>query len=166
MLTIFTQMDLFTKLLVKLHVQNGHSFLGFDVWTFLCKIWSVFQSVDLCCKILLNISVPNMLYSGRQCIALRRNSEKKIHMKGNPGTFLALLKLLAKYDEVLKSHLENPRLKNATYISPQSQNDMIDVIGKLMIQRKILEEIKLTTFYFILADEVTSPLHRTDAHLH
>ncbi len=33
---------------------------------------------------------------------------------------------------------------------------MIDVIGKLMIQSTILEEIKLATFYYILADEATS----------
>ncbi len=74
-----------------------------------------------------------------------------------------MLKLLAKFDEVLKSHLENPRLKNSTYISPQSQNDMIDVIGKLMIQSKILEEIVLATFYSILADEVI--YHNTELKL-
>ncbi len=73
-----------------------------------------------------------MLYSGRQCIALCGNSEK-IHKKGNPGNFLALLKLLAKFNEVIKSHLENPRLKNSTYISPQSQTDMIDVISQSKI---------------------------------
>ncbi len=37
MFTIFTKMDLSTRLFVEFYLQNGHSFLGFDVdlceWT-------------------------------------------------------------------------------------------------------------------------------------
>ena len=96
-----------------------------------------------------------VLYCGRQCIALRGSAEQQ-HCRGNPGNFLALLKLLSNHNEKLKQHLEKPKLKNATYLSPQSQNEMIDIIGKHMIQAKIVEEVRHAQMYTVLADEVTS----------
>ena len=44
-------------------------------------------------------------FCGRQCIALRGDSED-LESPGNPGNFLALLKLLAVHDSVLQSHLQ------------------------------------------------------------
>lgn len=104
---------------------------------------------------ILKCVAETVLYCGRQCIALRGSAEKQ-HSTGNPGNFLALMKLLANHDEKLKQHMEKPKLKNATYLSPQSQNEMIDVIGKHMIQAKIVEEVKHAQIYTVLADEVTS----------
>ncbi len=114
-----------------------------------------------------------VLYCGRQCIALRGDNEHlqsqrepqssnkaqptgRTQPSGNPGNFLALMKLLANHDKKLKQHMESPKLRNATYLSPQTQNEMIDVIGKLMIQAKIVEEIKEAQIYTIMVDEVTS----------
>ena len=54
-----------------------------------------------------------ILYCGRQCIALRGDIER-MDQRGNPGNFLAMLKLIANYDPILKGHLENPRQRNAT----------------------------------------------------
>ena len=48
-----------------------------------------------------------VLFCGRQCIALRGVSEDLDSSSGNPGNFLALLKLLATHDDVLHSHLES-----------------------------------------------------------
>ncbi|KAK3737215.1 hypothetical protein QZH41_011272, partial [Actinostola sp. cb2023] len=94
-----------------------------------------------------------VLYCGRQCIALRGDKEK-LDQPGNPGNFLALLKLMAEKDHLLHEHL-NPN-RRVTYLSPQSQNEMIQVIGKHFIQRKIVQEIKDAKYYSILADEATS----------
>ena len=58
----------------------------------------------------------------------------------NPVNFLALLKTFAETDKVLFSHCNSPRVKNATYISPRSQN-----------------EIKTAQYFFVLADEVCYP---------
>lgn len=80
-----------------------------------------------------------ILYCGRQCTALR-GDVKRIDQPGNPGNFLAMLKLIANYDPIMKRHLENPRQRNATYISP---NEIIDIIGKHTIQKSILEQMKL-----------------------
>ena len=41
--------------------------------------------------------VRAILFCGRQCIALRGNSEQ-LDTPGNPGNFLSLLKLLSVYD--------------------------------------------------------------------
>ena len=95
-----------------------------------------------------------MLFCGKQCIALRGDAEKP-ETPGNPGNFLALLKLLATNDDILRKHLETPAMRNATYISPQSQNDLIEVIGEQIFQG-IVDDVNASPFYAILADEVTS----------
>ena len=41
-------------------------------------------------------------------------------------------------------------------MSPTSQNELIDIIGKRIIQKKFIEEIKDAQYYSVLADEVTS----------
>lgn len=66
------------------------------------------------------------------------------------------MKLLANHDEKLKQHMEQPKLRNATYLSPQTQNQMIDVIGKRIIQAQIVDEVKNAQIYTVMADEVTS----------
>lgn len=95
-----------------------------------------------------------VLFCGKQCIALRGDAEN-IEKPGNPGNFLALLKLLATYDDALRNHLQSPAMRNATYISPQSQNDLIEVMGEHIFQG-IVDDINASPFYSILADEVTS----------
>ena len=88
----------------------------------------------------------SILYCGRQCIALRGDIER-LDQPGNPGNFLAMLKLLANHDPILKAHLEKPRLRNATYLSPHTQNEIIDIIGKGFIQKRIVNEIKEARFF-------------------
>ena len=104
---------------------------------------------------ILKCCVESILLCGRQCIALRGDVEK-LEKSVNPGNFLAILRLLSNHDPVLKAHLENPRLKNATYISPDIQNQIIDAIGKMIIQKDIINEILHARYYSILVDEVTS----------
>ena len=96
----------------------------------------------------------SILFCGRQCIALRGDVEKH-DQTGNPGNFLSLMKVLANHNPILKNHLEKLRLRNATYLSPQTQNIIIDIIGKRIIQKSIVAEVKEATFYSILVDEVS-----------
>ena len=95
-----------------------------------------------------------VLFCGKQCIALRGIAENT-ETSGNPGNFLALVKLLATHDDALRNHLETPAMRNATYISPRSQNDLIEVMGQQIFQG-IINDINASPFYSILADEVTS----------
>lgn len=96
-----------------------------------------------------------ILFCGRQNIALRGDIEDLNDTSKNPGNFLALLKILAESDDLLKRHLENPRAKNSTYLSPRIQNELIFVIGELIL-KTIIEKVQKAKFYSIMADEVES----------
>ncbi len=99
--------------------------------------------------------VRAILYLGKQGLPFRGNAEK-VSLSSNPGNFLALLKFFAETDPVLSNHLYHPQAKNATYISPQSQNDIINVIGYDIILAGIVHEIKASKFFSVIADEVSS----------
>ncbi|XP_022810041.1 zinc finger MYM-type protein 1-like [Stylophora pistillata] len=92
-----------------------------------------------------------VLFCGRQCIALKGDVEN-LDTTENPGNFLALLKLLAVHDSVLKS----PAMRCVTNLSPQTQNELIEVMGRHIILKGILDDLNAATYYSILADEVTS----------
>ena len=70
-------------------------------------------------KILKSLS-QLVLFCGRQCIALRCSSEN-LHTTGNPGNFLAVVKLLSLHDEVLRNHITSPSACNVMYTSPRTQ---------------------------------------------
>ena len=93
-----------------------------------------------------------ILYCGKQCIALRGDRED-IDLPGNHGNFLSLLKV---HGDVLKGHMETPVMRNATYMSAQTQNELIEVMGKHIILQSIVDDVNSSPFYSILADEVTS----------
>ena len=42
------------------------------------------------------------------------------------------------------------------YISPHTQNEIIDIIGQRIIQNSIIKEVIQARFYSIMVDEVTS----------
>ena len=46
-------------------------------------------------------------------------------------------------------------MRNATYIPPRTQNDLIEVMGEQIFQG-IVDDVNASPFYSILADEVTS----------
>ena len=60
------------------------------------------------------------------------------------------------HDSALKSHLETPAMRCVTHLSPQTQNELIEVMGKHIILKGILDDLNAATYYSILADEVTS----------
>ena len=60
------------------------------------------------------------------------------------------------HDSVLKSHLETPAIRCVTHLSPPTQNELIEVMGKHIILKGILDDLNAATYYCILADEVTS----------
>ena len=72
------------------------------------------------------------------------------------GNFLTYLKELQNYCPELKEHLEDPQRKSITYLNPTSQNEMIEVIGKKIILRDIVQELKKSGLHSVSADEVTS----------
>ena len=97
---------------------------------------------------------------GKQGLPLRGHREDMIDAENdtdrNPGNFITFLHEIAQYCPELDNHLKNPLMKNATYISPKSQNEMIDVIEINTIQQHLINKIKDAKFYAVMADEVTS----------
>ena len=69
----------------------------------------------------------------------------------NAGQFRATLQLMASCgDNELKKHMQ--KSSHSNYISPQSQNELIEIIATVMAN-KIVEEVKANKFFTILADE-------------
>ncbi|CAF1174859.1 unnamed protein product [Rotaria sordida] len=79
----------------------------------------------------------------------------------NPGNFKSLVLFTAEAgDQALQKHL-NHHQKNATYLSWQTQNELINICARL-IKNKLLNELITTQkFYAIIADE-TSDLSGTE----
>ena len=60
--------------------------------------------------------------------------------------------MFAKTDNILHNHLQQPKARNATYISPTTQNEIINIIG----YANIIANVRRAKFYSVLADEVSS----------
>ena len=108
---------------------------------------------------ILKCIVEAILFCAKQCIALHGEIETT-NICTNPGNFLSILKLMSKHNAILKSQLNSPAMKNATYMSPQTQNELLNVMGRHIVSQGIIEEIKQAKLYSIMADEVTS--HNTE----
>ena len=81
-----------------------------------------------------NRVILGCVIDGKQCIALRGHNQNI-----NPDNFLSLLKLIGKYNETLQKHLDSPKMKNVMYMSPQIQNELLDIMAQtyfLASQRK------------------------------
>ena len=89
-----------------------------------------------------------------------RGDVEDVSMNRNPGNFLVLLKSYAETDPTLSKHLYHPTDKNATYISAQSQNDIINVIAYDIILACIVDEMKSSQFFTVIADDVSN--HNVD----
>ena len=85
----------------------------------------------------------------KQCIAFRGNRED-INSNQNPGNFLTIWNLLAETNEPLRRHIKNPSKKNATYLSPLTQKQITDIIGKDLPQANFVKEINRHTIRFII----------------
>ena len=106
--------------------------------------------------------VRAILFLAKQGIALHGKKEDLTARK-NPGNFLALLKDFAENDKVVLDHLYTPRAKNATYLSPTTQNEIINIIGYDFILDEIISAVKKAKNFSIIADEVSS--HHNVEHL-
>ena len=106
-------------------------------------------------KQILQEIVRAILFLTKQGLPLCGHREQ-IACNTNPGNFLLLLKDRATTDTILRNHLEQPLARNGTYLSPRSQNDIINVIAFDIIRTNILKEVKEAKFYAVLADEISS----------
>ena len=92
---------------------------------------------------------------GKQGLALRGHRESS-DASHNQGNFLTLVNEIPHYYPLLKNHLEDSLRKDVKYLGPKSQNELIGIIDKKLIQRRIVEEIIEAGVHSISADEVTT----------
>lgn len=94
---------------------------------------------------------------GKLSLPFRGHDETESSL--NKGVFLELVHHLAENgDEVLKNHLDTAA-KNATYLSPTVQNEMIGVVGKA-IKESVIKRVQEATFYSLMMDETTDLSHQ------
>ncbi len=101
-----------------------------------------------------------VLLMGKQGIAFRGHRDNCVNwvdcnedISSNQGNFVELIRFRAETDDVLANHLKNsPR--NARYTSKTIQNELIEVVGN-HIRQGIIDEVKSSKFYTLIADEVT-----------
>ena len=75
----------------------------------------------------------------------------------NQENFLETLKLLAKYNAVIKEHTSVIQFV-ARYLSPAIQSALIELFGK-KVKHLILEEIKAANYFSILLDSTPDVSH-------
>ena len=106
-------------------------------------------------RAILKCIIEAILFCAKQCIALRSDTES-LEASKNPGNFLSLTKLMTKHNETLQKHLESTAVMNATYASPHTQNELLEIMGGHIVLQDIVNEINHAKCYSIMADEVTS----------
>ena len=96
--------------------------------------------------------------TGKQGIALCGHWEELDGSKpyNNRGIFLSILTEFTHYVPALQEHLKELFRKDVTYLSPTSQHEIIDIIGKNIIQETLLNGVKKAGMHSISAEEVTS----------
>ena len=121
-----------------------------------CSVSSHHNDVVTKNRIILRSIVETIILCGKQNIALRGHDE-------DGGNFKAILADKAKHNEVLKSHLEKSEKREnkretqdsrITYMSPQIQNEIIEICGN-MIKTSIVEPCIKSKFFGFIADEAT-----------
>ena len=76
---------------------------------------------------------------------------------GNSGNYLELLKLIARHDPVMASHLASKKSRSK-YTSPQIQNEIIDSIARV-IREKIISEILVAKYFCVILDTTPDIAH-------
>lgn len=96
-------------------------------------------------------------FLGRLSLPFRGHDESDQSL--NRGVFRELISYLADHgDLVLKDHLSEAAA-NATYLSPNSQNEMICIVGQ-HIQLEIVDQVKKAGVFTVMMDETTDVSHK------
>ena len=90
-----------------------------------------------------------ILLCARQEIALRGHDETEESL--NPGNFRSSLTFIENHNQIVGKHIkEGPH--NSKYTSPEIQNELLDVMGDMVLQT-ISNEVQKAGVYSLLADE-------------
>lgn len=99
------------------------------------------QILERIIDVILTLAITNMPFRGT----------KEQLDSASPGVFLSIIKLLSKYDVVLRNLLENRSKTSTTYLSPQIQNEIIDILANA-VKDKIKRSIEEAPFFSVIID--------------
>lgn len=103
--------------------------------------------------------IDTIALCGRMGIALRgHRDDSKYHpspggySKGQVGNFVRLVNFAIRHGDFnLENHLKTAP-KNATYLSKTFQNEIIEILGSVILD-KIVSSVKKANYFSIIADE-------------
>ncbi|GFV86578.1 probable ATP-dependent RNA helicase DDX20 [Trichonephila clavipes] len=101
------------------------------------------------------ITIGQELFLAKQNLALCGHREDD--PSTNRGNFLELVHLLAKYDPVLREHLVRIKMgqnSSLTYMSPQIQNEFIEILGNKVCQ-VIVAHVQKAKYYSMIFDSIS-----------
>ena len=90
-----------------------------------------------------------LLLCSKQDLAFRGHDESA--NSRNKGNFKEILSLVTKHDPIVKDKLVH-NLRNATYTSPEIQNNIINIMAS-MVRKEISTAVQKAGCYSIVADE-------------
>ncbi|XP_031329299.1 zinc finger MYM-type protein 1-like [Photinus pyralis] len=102
-------------------------------------------------------------FLSKQNLAFRGHRETDTpDVATNKGNFIELVRLLSKYDPVLREHMLKIDLKaeRTSYMSPQIQNELIGLLGD-HVRSRILQRVKNAKYFSIIFDS-TPDISRLD----
>jgi Domain of unknown function (DUF4371) len=91
-------------------------------------------------------------YLAEHNLALKGSSD--VLFEQNNGNFLGLVELLAKYDSILKEHIDSAKTsehRKNLYLSKNIQNEIIYLMGNKIMQ-SIFERIQASKYYSVILD--------------
>lgn len=107
---------------------------------------------------ILKVILRCVLFCAKNNLALRGSKENLIDGNLSRGIFLNLIDLVSNYDRTIKQFLENRTKGQINYLSPDIQNEFIQLLSS-KVKTKILEEIKEAKYYSIIIDATPDLSH-------
>ena len=89
-----------------------------------------------------------LLLTSRLEIALHAHDESKSSL--NRRNFLEIFSVIARHDPIVQRYVDDGP-KNATYLSPDIQNFIIQIMGRMI--RTINDEVQQSRHFSLMADE-------------
>ena len=90
-----------------------------------------YQIIEALARIILLIGKQGIAYRGIEKVDKSDNSR-------NPGHFLAIVREIVNYYPFVHEHICSPIRKETFYMNPTSQNKLIEIIGKQIIQKRFI----------------------------
>lgn len=105
--------------------------------------------------------LDGIMFLAKQNLPFRGHREDlSLESDTNSGNFLELMKLLGKYDPIMREHLTKFTMGTlaVSYLSPNIQNEFIEILGS-SVRSSIIESVKQAKYFTIMFDSTPDLSH-------